>query len=127
MMVCCHCRRYIPPPRYEDVVTATAPAPFADLFGDADNIFGRVCPQPVAPGHLYAQPAALFSSALPLVHCRLRRQAICWLLHGRQEEYSNLCGCIIATSPFMVNCWSEVQDCLLQEEEAPQNNTRSAF
>ena len=38
------CRRYVPPPRYEEAVTTLEPAPFADLFGDSDNIFGQVCP-----------------------------------------------------------------------------------
>ena len=37
------CRRYVPPPRYEEAVTTLEPAPFADLFGDSDNIFGQVC------------------------------------------------------------------------------------
>ena len=36
------CRRYVPPPRYEDAVTTMEPAPFADLFGDSEDIFGQV-------------------------------------------------------------------------------------
>ncbi|CAK0786154.1 hypothetical protein CVIRNUC_009367 [Coccomyxa viridis] len=34
-------KRYVPPPRYEEAVTTLEPAPFADLFGDSDNIFGQ--------------------------------------------------------------------------------------
>ena len=33
----------MPPPTYEELNSGTLdPAPFADLFGDADNIFGQV-------------------------------------------------------------------------------------
>ena len=43
MMRNASCRRYIPPPRYEEAVTTLEPAPFADLFGHSDNLFGQVC------------------------------------------------------------------------------------
>ena len=43
MMMCWACRRYVPPPTYEELNSGTLePAPFADLFGDAENIFGQV-------------------------------------------------------------------------------------
>ena len=43
MMMCCACRRYVPPPTYEELNSGNLePAPFADLFGDAENIFGQV-------------------------------------------------------------------------------------
>ncbi|CAL5226950.1 g9834 [Coccomyxa viridis] len=34
-------KRYVPPPTYEDAVTTMEPAPFADLFGDSEDIFGQ--------------------------------------------------------------------------------------
>ena len=39
----CLCRRYIPPASMEDVSTVMEPTPFAEMFGESEDLFDVRC------------------------------------------------------------------------------------